>query len=172
VSESILIGVLLISFLTIAILGGLVVKQKQTIADFKHPKYGFLGKRLSIYILSVCAFGIFSIALYPKESAIDTSVSVSDISQNVEIEIVHNLVSLNEQTYQLTAVPKINGIDWEDKNSIFEITWNVNSKISTEYVSKKDPGGLYVRLDSGVNKISASVNYKGEVFIESIEIEL
>lgn len=171
-SESLLLGLLGITFIVITILGAIIVKQKQTIADFKHPQYGFLGKKLSMYFLSVCAFGVFTIMLYPKQSSIQTSISVSETTPTVEIEIVYNLISQQEQTYQFTLVPKINAVDWGDENSIFEIQWSVNSKIQTEFVSKDEPGGILIRLDSGKNIISGSITYLGFTYKKEIELDI
>ena len=160
-----------IGFITIAILVGIIVKQRQTIRDYETPKYGFLGKKLSAYLLGVTALGIAGVFLFPTNlQTLDDSVSVSDDIYLVSIDISAEPVELGSSTYFLKFLVYFDGQLWAQDGVYYYVEWDINGDKYYESIGSMNQGGFTVDLLEGSNTIRGTINLIDTQLVKEITV--
>lgn len=161
-----------IGFVTVAILVAIVIKQRQTIKDYENPKYGFLGKKLSAYLLGVTVLGVSGILLFPNNiPTLDDSISVSDDVYVLTVDISATPIDDNN-TYVIKLIPSFDGVVWGLENKYFAVRWEVNGVDYAEVIGFDNQGGITVRLNQGDNMIRGTIGLLENLITKEITVEV
>ena len=156
---------LLLSLLAILLLFTLVFFQQKKIEKLTKPKYGFLGKKLNLFILvllgvSLLSGGFFTLIRSPNQTG-DLSVSEVKNSNNNFLKI--NYQTLENNKIQFIAVPFINNIPWNGIDKI-DIYWEISPetgmsrKILQSGATPENNQGITISIQKGKYKVKAIFN--------------
>lgn len=166
---TILAGIFLV-FVTVSVLVGIIIKQRQTIKDYENPRYGFLGKKLSAYLLGVTTLAIAGFVLFPNNlNTRDTSISVSDNQYSLSISINTEMFGA-KNVYRFTLEPYFDGELWGRSSSYFAVTWQINDNEFYEIIGPNNPGGIVTVLKNGKNVIRGTIGLYDEKLTKEIII--
>jgi hypothetical protein len=161
-----------IGFVTIAVLVAIVIKQRQTIKDYENPKYGFLGKKLSAYLLGVTALGVAGILLFPNNiPTLDDSISVSDDVYVLTVDITAEQLNDSNQ-YLIRLLPSFDGVVWGLEDKYFAVNWLVNNDEYFEIIGFDNQGGIIVTLNEGINTIRGTIGLLENTITKEITVEV
>lgn len=162
--------------ITIIVLLSLVIYlQSKKIKDLERPRYGFLGKPLSILIIVGVLSGSIGFALFVNTEDVGTDVISADRELSISISY------LKEQTdvYVLKATPIIDGVSWDNDPSLnFDIFWTIKNEEGEVYelvetqVSQLEPSSITVQLDKGSNEITSKIVLKSRLVKQEITIDV
>ncbi len=171
-----ILSVAILALVSVAVLFGVVIAQNRTIKQLRSPRYGFLGKPLSIVAFTAIAlFGVTGYIYYAEfNSTVNTDISVSD-QTTITVRVEPQVINQTNGVYSFKAIPVLNGLDWgSDLDSTYDVVWtikNLNEIFKYEYdLTKFFPGGIEVTLDKGINIIQASIEIDGESYTNFVEI--
>jgi hypothetical protein len=175
------LAMFVMALLVIAVLGFVVISQNRRIKTITTPRYGFLGKPLTFFALTLFSLSI-GMTLYAvdlKREPDSDSVSVTDVQDDITLKILTTTINSNGNLYRFNAVPTINNLDWAiNPGTTINIEWTIINKKGditiTENKSEVNlninyKGGILVTLTNGENLIRAKSTVNGqEIIAETI----
>ncbi|MCA9387024.1 hypothetical protein KC669_03245 [Candidatus Dojkabacteria bacterium] len=175
-NSSMLVG-LVLAISVVIILAFVVVKQSRRINYLEKPKYGFMGKTLSVAL--VLLFSIASlISVYINQyHRTPTSISVTDKS-NFMLEINYTVYEESTNLYYFNIVPRINNKIWGESTNVYaDVLWIIK-KNDTEIekvernLNINHQGGILEYLEPGTNQIEVRVIIENQVLQNSVIIQI
>lgn len=152
-----------------------VAFQSKKIRELERPKFGFLGKPLSLIAFVIIAGG--GIGLYYLNTQGPTEVTSINANTKIELNISYEAVAGKKNVYLFKAVPVVEDINWggtEENN--FDINWIIeNSKVTTEFEydrNKSNPSAIEIELENGTNKVKAVIYVESKAFQKEVTINL
>ncbi len=175
INETLVLALFGLAIIVVLILAAVVYYQNQKIKDLTTPKYGFLGKPLSIFLLSALVFGSFGLYIGNRTKEPD-SVSVTDQGV-VTFEVQYDTINAAARVYRFRAVPQIDGIEFGiNPNRTFDVNWTIVNQTTfktTEFgLNRNFQGGLNLTLRPGINRIRAEVIVNEKLYSDEITLEI
>lgn len=161
--------VLVVATFVIAALGYVVINQRKEITELKTPKYGFLGKPLSVLGLGILMAGSYAIFQF---AAINGPAEPTDVSadRDITLQISATEVNPTENVYRLVAVPRVDGNDYGDLE--VDVYWTITSQQGNRIteiendVSRENQSNLLITLPTGNTTIYANIFISSTEFVE------
>lgn len=157
---TILTSLLVLTTLVVIVLFALVLSQRYKLNKLQTPKYGFLGKALTLVVFaSVVTLGGGHLYLNNLSKTPD-SVSVSDkniMSLDIQVEVI----SKENGIFKFSATPYLYNIPWGiDSARNFNFNWyfrNTTEITKLEYgLNVNFPGGIIITLPKGTTSVTVS----------------
>ncbi|BCX14122.1 MAG: hypothetical protein KatS3mg085_654 [Candidatus Dojkabacteria bacterium] len=164
----IVLGLIILVLVIVIIFQGLKIKKLQ------RPRYGFLGKTLALAVALTMLGSSLGLGYYLNNY--DQGTEGISADSKVELSISYTKISPTE--YSFSALPIVDGFAWGNNESLtFDIFWEVenNQKIKNfveTNISQYSPSKITLKLDKGVNTITAKIYIKSRVVSESVTITI
>lgn len=176
-NQEIFIVAFFVLFLIIILLLVVVFLQQKKIQNLSRPKYGFLGKPLIVLIATGVGFSMLGISMLNTNNKNIGDISVSEITPQDFLNYLQiSYKKIDESKYSFIATPIINGLVWKDKDYLFNIEWEINTKDSIkrtilQTMNYYENKGIEINLTKGKTIIKAKtiyqdVNLEGELEID------
>lgn len=160
-----IIGVVFI--VIVALLLVVVINQQKQISRLK-PKYGFLGKPLSLMVMSLFTVGTLGLVYYSSTQPIQVNQTNADVE--VILSVNAQLTGNADREYKITLTPLVGGLAWgaNDSNK-FNIYWTISngSKVTSEAELSKSfsaPSTIIKKLEPGLTNIKVTVFFEGNSY--------
>lgn len=162
--------------ITIIILLSLVIYlQNRKIKDLERPKYGFLGKPLSVLIIAGVLSSSVGFALFVNKQDVGTD----PISADRELSISISYVKEETDVYILKATPIIDGVSWANDPTLrFDIFWTITNEEGESFelvetqVSQLEPSSITVQLDKGSNEVTSEIVLTSRLIKQKVLIDV
>jgi len=163
-----------LALIVITVLLAVIVMQTKKIQDLQKPKFGFLGKSLSVLGLFVIMAGGLGLTFIANQ---DTSVSVSNSLADASLELKIIVTQTKQDEYLLQAVPYINSFAWGNNSQFkFDIYWTITNKnvmTETEFgLTQENAGGILKRFPKGEFIVKASTFFNQNLYSAETILEV
>jgi hypothetical protein len=168
-------AIFVIALIVIVVLSSVVVLQNRKISEMNRPKFGFLGKSLSMIAIFAIGFGGIGLAFYTNKQSSGITESFADI-KDVTVSITYFQISGSD--YKFNVLPSVNNKAWgADASFKFDIYWTFKMPTSTvtqfeSGINSNNQGGVVQKLQQGKNLVKASVFVQNKKFEKEIEVVL
>lgn len=156
----------------------ILVIQQIRIRKLSKPKYGFLGKPLSIIVLAgfgLMTIGLGSNLLLQRDQIGD--ISVDQIIKDDNNYLLIEYFKINNNLYRFKSTPIINKIPWGEMEVRLDFEWEfiterINNTILDYNVSVNNNNGVIFRLNTGVTKVKVSTLFNNLILEGEINVKL
>jgi hypothetical protein len=177
-TPNLFVAVFILLILLVIILAGIALRQRRKITDLTTPRYGFLGKPVSIVVASMM-LGLVGFTLYLGiPPAQPEGISVSDDTE-LSLNISYTLIDQDDQIYVFNATPLLDDVPWGRSNEhIFSIEWKITKDSQYSFTKRQDNvnqetyRGLLESLETGKYVINATVVFNNLVAEDELTINI
>lgn len=155
-----IVSIVTISLIVLSVLVGIVVIQNRKIQDLQKPKFGFLGKPISAFLLIALVIGSIGLVYYSS----NREVGFTDVAAGSELKasIVVTEIDGPAGIYQFNVLPSIDAIEWGGgDNYRFRVQWLVENgevyQTTENSISLNNQGGVRLTLRKGTYNVSATI---------------
>jgi hypothetical protein len=165
------------SLLLVILLLALVFFQQKRIEKLTKPKYGFLGKKLSVFVFALLGVSLLTGGLFTlnRNTSQNGDLSVSEITSNNTNFFKISYQTLENNKIKFVAIPFVNNKPWDGIDKI-DIYWEVipergiSKKILQSSVTQQNNQGITINIQDGRYKIRAMFSDGNIELIGELEI--
>jgi len=153
------------SLLLVILLLVLVFFQQKRIEKLTKPKYGFLGKKLSVFVFALLGVSLLTGGLFTlnRNTSQNGDLNVSEITNNNTNFFKISYQTLENNKIKFVAIPFINNKPWNGIDKI-DIYWEISPetgmgrKILQSGATRENNQGITISVQKGKYKVKAVFN--------------